>query len=371
MKTGKILFVLVLLGMIAAACESGPRVQMAPGFDQTSTPRIVQANVMGTPLPTKIPPTPTIEPLVLDNRVYNIPSLTLSFYPPQRWDLLKESDGYVKFSRPDGAAWFEGAVESSGYSLSQDDYLAYVTNMLNSLYGGTTKDYQLLDEEYLQDRIIITSSFRKGEQQWYAMDFFLQRSRAVYALSFQAHEWVWNSYKDKFSQIIDRASTHTGYLKDEQLYIFRKPYAAPGGAFSLYIPMGWRVARDEDSFEDGVAETISSPDDEAHIDVIVLDGARRIGDLDIGQASISVLKERFDKDLSIVADDVLLDGRIQVDWVIDRTGDSGTTFFWLKENDLYILTYWSTEDHPGIYKPLLFGIGDSLRFLETEDTQEE
>ena len=363
MKTGKTLILLIIPAIIMTACESGPRVQMAPGFDQTPTPIKAQANMMGTPVPTRVPPTPTIEPLTLDNQVYTIPSLTLSFYPPQRWDLLTESDGYVKFSRPDGAAWFEGAVESSGYTLSDEAYTKYVNNLLGSLYGST-KEYQLLDREVLLDRIIVTSSFMKGDQQWYAMDFFLQRDRAVYALSFQAHELAWNSYKDKFSQIIDRVRTQTGYLKDDLVYVFRKPYQAPGGAFELYMPLGWELVRDEEAFPDGVVETISSPDGEANIDIIVLDATQRLIDADIGQISIGILKERISKDLRVLADDVLLDGRIRVDWQVDKTGEGGYTFFWLNGNDLIILTYRHTSDHKGLYQDLLFNIGDSLNFPE-------
>lgn len=91
---------------------------MAPGFEQTTAPIDSQANVLGTPVPTLVPPTPTVPPLVLDNTLYTDPSRTLSFYPPLGWDLITETEGYVKFTRSDGTAWFEGAVESTGYTIT-------------------------------------------------------------------------------------------------------------------------------------------------------------------------------------------------------------------------------------------------------------
>ncbi len=361
MKLKKILLFGCIAVLFLTSCESGPRVRMAPGYDQTPTPREAQANVSGTPFPTPVPPTPTVVPLRLDNQIYTDPSLTLSFFPPQGWSLTAETDGYVKFTRPDGAAWFEGAVESTGYTLSKEDYLRYVENLLLSLYSST-KEYKEIDRQELLDRIIVTSSFMKNDQQWNAMDFFLQREHAVYALSFQAHESVWNAYKDRFSQIIDQVRTQTGYMKDNLLYKFRKPYSAPGGGFEIYVPLGWGLTRDQGTYPDGVIEQISSPDGEANIDVIALDATQRLADTDIGQVSIAILKERIADDLRITSDNVLMDGRIRIDWVVDRTGEAGYTFFWVNGNILYILTYRYTDDHAGLYHNLLIDIGDSLNF---------
>lgn len=364
----KLAAVCLTLIIFLAACESGPRVRMAPGFDQSPTPPDVQANVMGTPEPTAIPPTPTVEPLELNDRLFTDPSRTLSFYPPLGWELVEEKTGYVKFVRADGAAWFEGAVESSGYTLPPEAYNQYIENMLMSLYHSTV-DYKLLKRDDLEDRTVVRSSFMKGDQQWYAMDFFLQRGQALYALSFQAHEWAWGDYKDKFFQIIDEVRTQTGYLKDNLIYIFKKPYTAPGGLFEIYVPMGWGLTRDDQAYPDGVLETIASPDDEAHVDVIVLDGSQRLANLDIGQASIAILKERINPDLRIIGDDVLADGRIRVDWIVDQSGESGYSFFWLDGSWLYLVTYWHTGEHAGLYQRLLFEIGDSFNLLKAENPE--
>jgi hypothetical protein len=363
MKMKKIWIFLCVSILLLNACESGPRVRMAPGFEQTTVPRDSQANVMGTPIPTQIPPTPTVAPLILDNTLYTDPSRTLSFYPPLSWDLVTESEGYVKFARPDGTAWFEGAVESTGYALTSQDYLVYVDSLLGSLYGNT-KEYQLIERNELTDRIVVTSSFMKAEQQWYAMDFFLQRDRAVYALSFQAHESVWDVYKDSFSQIIDRVRTQTGYLKDDLLYIFRKPHKAPGSIFEIFIPLGWELTLDQESYTDGVVEVISSPDGEANIEIIMLNAGQRLANTDIGQASIAILKERISRNLKIIGEDVLQDGRIRVDWRVDNTGEAGYTFFWVNGNVMVILTYRYTDDHTGLYRGLLDTIGNSFRLTQ-------
>ena len=365
MRETKIVLLVLIAGWLLAACESGPKVKMAPGFDQTPTPREAQSNTLGTPAPTRVPPTPTVVPLTLDNQAYTDPSRTLSFYPPQGWDLTTESEGYVKFTRRDGAAWFEGAVESTGYTLSSEDYKKYEENLLSSLYDKT-EDYRLIEREELLDRSVVSSAFMKAGQQWYAMDFFLQRDRAVYALSFQAHESVWDAYKDRFSQIIDRVRTQTGYLKDDLLYHFRKPYAAPGGGFDLYIPLGWGVTRDQETYPDGVVDMISSPDGEANIDIIALDAGQRLAGTDIGQVSTAILKESIDEDLRTISGDVQDDGRISINWTVDNTGESGFSYFWVKGNVMYILTFRYTEDHEGLYRGLLAEINNSFSLREAE-----
>jgi hypothetical protein len=366
-RIGLIFFTFVLM---LSACESGPRVKMAPGFDQTPTPRQAQSNTLGTPAPTRIPPTPTVIPLTLDNKAYTDPSRTLSFYPPQGWDLTTESEGYVKFTRRDGAAWFEGAVESTGYTLSAEDYKKYEENLLSSLYANT-EEYRLIEREELLDRSVVSSAFIKAGQQWYAMDFFLQRDRAVYALSFQAHESVWEAYKDRFAQIIDRVRTQTGYLKDNLLYKFRKPYSAPGDGFDLYVPLGWGLTRDQETFPDGVLDMISSPDGEANIDIIALDATERLAGTDIGQASTAILKESIDEDLRTISGDVQDDGRISIMWSVERTGESGSSYFWVRGNVMYILTYRYTSDHAGLYRGLLAEINNTFSMREAEASATE
>ena len=60
----------ILIALTLPACESGPRVRMAPGYEATDTPVQSSANVLGTPAPTRIPPTPTIAPLAMDEMTF-------------------------------------------------------------------------------------------------------------------------------------------------------------------------------------------------------------------------------------------------------------------------------------------------------------
>ncbi len=109
---------ITLLAIVSlTACASEPRVKMAPGYEDTPTPIGAQANVMGTPEPTEIPPTPTPEPLQLDNNLYTLSSKAMSFKPPVGWTAASESSNYVRFEAPDKRAWMEAAFESSGYEL--------------------------------------------------------------------------------------------------------------------------------------------------------------------------------------------------------------------------------------------------------------
>ena len=107
-KKSKQLFIgltlLSLIGIVAAGCGSSPRVKMAPGYEITPTRMDVDANLEGTPDPTSIPPTPTPEPLALDDNMYTIPSQAFSLYIPQGWTLAIESDYYVRFESPDKQA---------------------------------------------------------------------------------------------------------------------------------------------------------------------------------------------------------------------------------------------------------------------------
>ncbi len=354
---------IILIALLLAACESGPRVKMAPGYEITETPVRSSANVLGTPLPTRLPPTPTVPPLALDTKAYWLPSLTLSFNMPQKWTQDFEDEYYAKFTSPDNTAWMEAAVESSSYELSPEEYQTYVDNMVTSLYSGA-KDYKLLRREDSGARTMITSVFMKGDQKWYSMDFFLKRAQALYALSFQAHETVWESYKNTFQEISDTVKTQTGYLKPEQIYKFRKKTQSPSGSFELTVPLGWSQSKDEESLDNARIDTFASPDEEAWVEMIILNDAELMAQKDIGQITIGLLKEKYGNDLRFLSDEVLEDGRIRTDWKNNRTKTSGFTYFWLNGSELNILTLGQTNDHPEAYQNLLEQIGSSLVFLK-------
>ena len=357
------IYLLLLLGLLLAACESGPRVRMAPGYEATATPIQSRANVMGTPAPTSVPPTPTISPLALDNKFYTLPSLTLNFYPPQKWTLDNEGSSYAKFISPDKTAWMEAAVESSGYELSPDDYQTYVDNMVASLYAGA-KDYKQLRREDSGGKTIVSSSFLKSDQKWFSMDVFYQRSQGLYALSFQAYETVWNTYRSAFLEIAENVTTQTGYLKPEQIYIFLRTHQSPSGVYEVTIPLGWSLTRDEENLDGGIIETIASPDKKASAEIIILNSQALLAQKDIGQISIGLMKERYGVDLRILSDKVLEDGRIRTDWENKKTGTSGYTIFWLNGSELNILTLKFTDEYPETYREVIDGINSSFVFVK-------
>lgn len=353
----------ILIALTLPACESGPRVRMAPGYEATDTPVQSSANVLGTPAPTRIPPTPTIAPLAMDDTLYSLPSMTFSFYPPLAWTLESEDDTYAKFVSPDQTAWMEAAVESAGYEISPEAFQAYIDAMQASLYASA-QDFQQLRRENSGGKTFVTSVFMKGDQKWYALDVFYQRSQALYALSFQAYETVWNTYRPSFQQIADRITTQTGYLKPEQIYVFRRRIQSPSGVYAISVPLGWNQTRDSERIPSGVIETVASPDQEAAVEMIILNDQELLAQKDIGQISIGLIKELHGQEMRSLSDSVLDDGRIRVDWVNNKTGMNGYTFFWMNKSELNILTFRYSDAHPAAYQDALIEIVNSFGLIK-------
>jgi hypothetical protein len=349
---------LALIALVMAGCESGPRVRMAPGYEPTATPIRPPANVMGTPEPTAVPATPTVPPLQTDNQLYTLPSLIASFYPPLGWQLTKEDTAYARFISPDGAAWMEAAVESSGYALSPEGFDAYVSHMLAALYSGAA-DYELVSREQADGKELAISSFTRSGFKWYALDVFYQRGAGLYALSFQAYEPMWPVYQKTFMTITDSLTTQSGYLKTEQIYKFRAMYKDPGGALELAYPMGWGLAVDEASRAGVRAVTFEAPDGDAGAELTVFKNGHLPEGQDIGQQATAELKARFGKDLKTVGYEVLPDGRIRFDWQAPKLKQSGYSIFWNAGGDLYILTVRQSGAHPETYQPVLDALAGS------------
>lgn len=346
-----------------AACAGGPRVKMAPGYAVTPTQVQAQSNVMGTPEPTKIPPTPTPQPLSLDNAAYSLTSKALSFKPPLGWMLSSEYERYARFEAPDKQAWMEAAVESSGYSLEQSDFETYVHNMLASLYRGADS-YNLLDSQIEESKATYSSSFVRNGSFWFEYDVFIQRGSAIYSLSFQTLEMLWEAYLPGFRAVVESAATNTGYVKADMIYSFMRTYTSPKNQFTLTIPMGWTFTFGQDTIKNAVLDTAVAPDGQAAVEVVAYDGSEDLKTKDVGQISIPILKQLEDQNLRIRSTDLLNDGRIRVNWQIDAKGMRGYSFFWQDEkNVVYILTLKYADKYAGTYKEVNDNIGDSFNFV--------
>ena len=349
----------LFLSLLLASCESGPRVQMAPGYETTPTRQEVQANLMGTPEPTPIPPTPTPKPLVLDDTFYSLPSNAFRLQTPQGWLLISEDTDYVRFESSNQKAWFEAAVESSGYPLPQEDLETYMENMLVSLYRGVGS-FELLEKQVDEGQATYISTFQKDDLTWIAQDVFIQREHAIYALSFQALDMVWEAYQPGFQAVVDSLETKTGYVTDEMIYTFRHSYKAPNNQFGLEIPLGWTSATGQDTVEGAVFDEISAPDGQASVEIVAYDGEEDLKTLDIGQVAIGIIKDLDGRDLRSRDASPLNDGRIRLDWQIDSKDMSGFSFFWQDNNIVYILTFKYYNQSSGVYQNVLYTIGDSF-----------
>jgi hypothetical protein len=357
-------FALVLIGLFigigAVACSGGPRVKMAPGYATTPTRQDMEVNLMGTPEATAILPTPTPEPLQLDDTLYDLPSKALSLNIPQGWKKADENATYVRFEALDRKAWLEAAVESTGYQLSQEDFETYVTSMMTSLYSGV-EEYESLDSDVDEGQVIYTSTIRKDGVQWFTYDVFIQRSYAIYSLSFQAYELVWQAYAPGFEAVVDSLEPRTGYVTDEMIYRFVRPYVSPNSQFILgEVPMGWTFGiGQEDLIAGAVVDIIDSPDGQATVEIISYPDE---SGQDIGITAIGMMKELDGQNIRIRANEVLRDGRVRSDWQNDSDGTRGFSFFWQDNSVVYVLTFKYRDEDTGAYQQVSYNIGDTFSF---------
>jgi hypothetical protein len=60
---------------------------------------------------------------------------------PIGWEVQPEDEVFIRAARPDGAAWLEAAVDSTGYELPEEYFCKYVEASLAFLYGNAL-DYE-------------------------------------------------------------------------------------------------------------------------------------------------------------------------------------------------------------------------------------
>jgi hypothetical protein len=147
------------------------------------------------------------------------------------------------------------------------------------------------------------------------------------------------------------------------VYRFMRAYLAPNNQFSLTVPMGWTFTLGQEGPQGAILDTMVSPDGEAAVEVMVYEAAEELLNTDIGQISIPLMKAQDGEDMRIRANDVLNDGRIRVDWQIDKESLYAFSFFWQDNTTVYILTLKYTDEHSGTYEETLRKVGDSFAFV--------
>ena len=351
-----------LLISVMAGCIQGPRVIMAPGYENTQNAINEENTGALIAVPTKILPTPTFVPSPLNEVRYVIPSQAFSFYPLKGWNLEEEKTYYAKFVSAEGSAWFEAAYESTGYTLDPEVFTNYTDNIIASLYidsGG----FQIVDHTFQGNERIYTTKYIINGTTWYAFDTFIQRGAVAYLFSFHAVEALWEPLFPKFIEVFESAETHTGYVSDDRLFEFNRNYYDPDNVFRLRKPIGWKVTGVEIIGESTRKQSIVSPDGSAEVQVVIYSADEAINSQNIGQTANALLKDLIADDIVFTKDDVLYDGRIRLDWTSRSTGMTGFSFFWLNGEELYLLTFMQDNQHSGIYQRTNYRIGDTFKFL--------
>jgi len=359
MRKKNILLILMLTSFSCFVAGCAPRergLQYAEGFEPTVTLTPLPPTI--TPRPTFTPRPPTPEPLQLSSQRYTLNSSTMTFHLPAGWEVQIEDEAYIRVARPDGTAWLEAAVDSTGYELTAENFSKYIEATLASLYGKAL-NYEaqeiISDSGYFE----VTSTFQKGEYIWHALDVFSQRGKGVFLQSFQADERYWERYLPTFREILASTERNSGYIGENYVYQFTRNYTAPNDAWTLHVPLSWSQAVQEIPAEGATAETITSPDGEAMVQVILVEAQELLDDTDIGQVTINMLRDLEGEDLVLLGNALMNDGRLRIDWEVKSKNLLGRTYFWLEGSELNVLTFKRTNAHVVVFFP---------RFQEMEKT---
>ena len=93
--------------------------------------------------------------------------------------LLKtENLSYAKFISPVGTAWFETAIETTGYALEVEEYSTYIENLILYLYTGVV-DFEIIEQTAEGSNVTSTSSFIQNGETWFVLGTFIQRDEVV------------------------------------------------------------------------------------------------------------------------------------------------------------------------------------------------
>ncbi len=129
-------------------------------------------------------------------------------------------------------------------------------------------------------------------------------------------------------------------------------YTAPQNLFSLDVPSSWQFSTDTNLIEDVIVDTYTAPDGNGFVQVIVDEVGNNMSAVVKGQVTLDYMKRLYNADLRVATDVTLDDGREKLEWWSDKGKISGTTYFDIRDNHLYLITVYTKEGFERDYRQI-------------------
>ena len=346
-----LLIVVVFISL--SSCINGRETQIPDSPKPTTTP--TQEQII---FPEFLNPTDQI--FSTDESELKIAFEAVSFTHPDNLFSLEISENWqievsrygAKITDPQNQLAITVTLVNTGYPLNEESFKNFIDIQEENASADFTEFVQIENHEIAKEKsILITKLVSLEDNEKKFASNYQQHDNLILKIDFLSDPDIFNANSSTFIEIINSANVNLERARELDLYSFDDADRLSNGYFSILVPPFWRSDKIEDEYS--TLYTFLSPDNQAVIQMIVYDDGNHMSNTIAAGFALKLLRDNYAKDIFVLKDEILPDGREKLQWRSETANYHGETAFTSCGSALFMMTVMSDEDFTPIYQELL------------------
>ncbi len=302
------------------------------------------------------------QPIAADT-AYTSPEGLFDLEIPTGW--VKDEDAgnaegaeVESFSSPDGHAHVQVLVSTVGADMTAVQKGQYALDFMKRLCGSDLR----VGTDAIMDSGLERLDWRSDANKTSGSSYFDDKNNFLYYVNTYYEDAYESQYKDTLRDVVNSMIVHDEPVSvgGSGSNVNMTAHPAEQGLFTLKVPTDWTQAQDTSTLANSSIDTFTSQDGHAHVQMVVSKVEDGVTAVEKGQYTLDYMKRLYGKDLHVAKDVTLKNGLERLDWWVDGTKTSGSTYFNMKNNYLYFFSTYSEDDYADIYTATLGDVADSF-----------
>lgn len=347
----RVLFAIAVLSLVG--CING-RVTQNPNTAQP-TPTPTQEQIIFpdflNPTDQFFPPDASELKIVFEPKVFTHPENIFSIDISKNWQVDADQYG-AAITDPQNNLVMTVTVVNTGNVLDLESFENFI-RIQEEKISTDFSEYILIDNHeiaketsYLMTKLVSI----EGHQKILTTNY-QQHKAYILKIEFLADKDFYKANLDTYFEIINSASINPDIAPDLEIYSFDIANRFSNGYFSILVPPFWHNTEVKDEFS--ILNTFSSPDGQAIIQTLVFDDGNRMSNTIAAGFALKLLRDNYAKNIIIFKDEMMPDGRENLQWRTENDNYHGETAFATCGSALFMMTVMAEEDLDPIYQTLL------------------
>lgn len=300
-----------------------------------------------------------------DIQMYSHPDKLFSMLVPKDWIFDQELTN-LSLIDPESASSFNIQVVDSGYPLEIESLINFVQAKENQNLSSYEKSIEIDRQVMEEDKTIYTINkvTHQGKEKT-LITYYYHEGHAILILDFLFNQDEFEIDQEKLTRLKNSFKIDLDVLSSFPRDSSATKNIQENGYFSIETPVYWLSERN--SGEYSIIETIYAPDNGAIAQTIVYDDGESLSRSVGGNIVLTLLRENYARDISVLADRILPDRREELTWRSNNKNYEGVTVFETRGTALLVLTVMREYDPENYYQEILNDILESYTILPSED----